>query len=407
MIIQPKVRGFICTTAHPTGCASHIQEQIDYVKSKGVIKNGPRRALIIGASTGYGLASRVMAAFGAGASTIGVFFERASENGRTATAGWYNSAAFEQKARAAGLYARSFNGDAFSDDMRRQVVEAVRRDLGAVDLIVYSLASPRRQHPRTGEVTKSVLRPIGQSYTNKSIDLTTNQLETVTLPSATAEEIAQTVAVMGGEDWEFWMDALGQADLLSKGCLAAAYSYIGPELTRPIYRNGTIGRAKDHLEATAKKLDARLKNINGRALVSVNKALVTQSSSAIPFIPLYFIMLKMAMKARGVEEGCIEQMRRLFAERLYSAGGILVDVEGRVRMDDWEMREDIQQEVGRWWEKINRDNLKEYADLVGYQEDFMKLFGFGLKGVDYTQDVDPAQRILSIPDVNFVKECKA
>jgi len=401
MIIQPKIRGFICTTAHPVGCANHVQEQIDYVRNGGPVSNGPKRVLIVGASTGYGLSSRIVSAFGCGAQTIGVFFEKESSGGKTASAGWYNSVAFEQKAQAEGLYAKSFNGDAFSDDMKTKVICTIKKDWGGVDLVVYSLASPRRQHPRTGQIARSVLKPLGKEYTNTSIDMFKDKLETVTLPVATQEEVDQTVSVMGGEDWEFWIDALDKEGLLSKGIMTVAYSYIGPELTRPVYRNGTIGKAKDHLEATANKLNERLHKVNGRALISVNKALVTQSSSAIPFIPLYFILLSKVMKAKGIEEGCIEQVDRLYRDFLYKGGDILVDENGFVRLDDRELREDVQQIVSRRWDMLTEDNLKEVADLDGYHKDFLKLFGFGLDGVDYSAEVDPDQKLLSVTTQPF------
>lgn len=395
MIIQPKIRGFICTTAHPVGCARSIQEQIDYVKKQGTVEHGPRRALIIGASNGYGLASRIVSAFGCGASTIGVFFEKEPEDKRTASAGWYNSVAFEQKAGQAGLYAKSFNGDAFSDDIKKKVVDAIKKNMGQVDLVIYSLASPRREHPKTGQLAKSALRPINNVYTGKTLDVTTNTLESVTLPLATQEEIEQTVSVMGGEDWEYWIDALEKDGLLSPGALTVAYSYMGPELTRSIYREGTIGRAKDHLEATARKLDERLKKIKGRALVSINKALVTQSSSAIPVIPLYFVLLNKVMKTKGIYEDCIAQIYRLFATRLYAGGLIPVDEQGLIRVDDFELRADVQSEVNTRWEKLTNENLFQLADIDGYHEEFLRLFGFGLKGVDYNADVDHAQKLPS------------
>lgn len=390
MIIQPKIRGFICTTAHPVGCDAHVKQQIDYVKKHPPLLNGPKKVLVIGASTGYGLASRITAAFGAKAATVGVFFERPCENNkRTATAGWYNTAAFEKYAKAEKLYARSFNEDAFSDEAKQKVTEAIKKDLGPVDLIIYSLASPRRVHPRTGQVAKSVLRPVGAPYTNKSIDFEKNEVIEVTLPSATQEEIDQTVSVMGGEDWEMWIDSLDQSNLLANGAMTIAYSYIGPEITTAVYRRGTIGAAKDHLEQTAKKLDERLKQKKGRAFVSVNKALVTQSSSAIPFIPLYFVLLMKVMKQKGVHENCIEQIERLFFKRLYTGNPIPLDQEGRIRIDDFEMREDIQKEVMQLWEKVNSQNVKDIADVKGYEEDFLKLFGFGFPGVNYNEDVNP------------------
>ena len=391
MIVQPKIRGFICTTAHPLGCAKNVQEQIDYVKSQGPVKQGPKKVLVIGASTGYGLASRIVAAFGSQAATIGVFFERPAEPKRTATAGWYNSIAFEKAAKAAGLYARSVNGDAFSDDVRHQVIALIKKDLGQVDCVIYSLASPRRTHPKTGEVFKSVLRPKDKPYTNKSIDFEKNEVMDVTLPAAAQEEIDQTIAVMGGEDWQMWIDALEKEKLLSPGAVTVAYSYIGPEVTQAVYRNGTIGAAKDHLEATAHKLDERMKKMKGRALVSVNKALVTQSSSAIPFIPLYFVLLMKVMKAKGVHEDTIQQVYRLFAKNLFTGKSfeqIPVDGEGRVRVDDLELREDVQREVMANWKAVATDNLEKIADVKGYNDDFLRLFGFGLQGVDYSADVE-------------------
>lgn len=395
MIIQPKIRGFICTTAHPLGCAQNVQNQIDHVKKQGKIGHGPRKVLVIGASNGYGLASRIVSAFGCGASTIGVFFEKEPEDKRTASAGWYNSVAFEQKAIRASLYARSFNGDAFSDEIKEKVVDTIKKDLGQVDLVIYSLASPRRQHPRTGQLAKSTLKPITQVYTGKTLDVSTDSLQPVTLPQATPEEIEQTVSVMGGEDWEYWIDALEKNGLLSPGALAVAYSYMGPELTRSIYREGTIGRAKDHLEATTRKLDERLKKIKGRAFVSVNKALVTQSSSAIPVIPLYFVLLNKVMKAKGIYEDCIAQIYRLFATRLYTGGPVPVDEQGLIRVDDLELRADVQSEVNKRWEKLTNENFAQLADLDGYHEEFLRLFGFGLAGVDYSADVDYQQKLPS------------
>ena len=391
MIVQPKVRGFICTTAHPQGCAANVQEQIDYVKSKGVIKDGPKKVLVIGASTGYGLASRIVAAFGCGAATIGVFFERPAEGKRTATAGWYNSVAFQKAARGAGLYAKSINGDAFSDDIRIQTIDLIKKDLGQVDCVIYSLASPRRIHPKTGEVYKSVLRPKDVKYTNKSIDFEKNEITEVSLPAATEEEIQHTIMVMGGEDWQMWIDALNNAGVLAKGAVTVAYSYIGPDVTTPVYRNGTIGAAKDHLEATAHLLDTFMKKNGGRAFISVNKALVTQSSSAIPFIPLYFVLLMRVMKKKNIHEECIHQIYRLFGGKLYNARALAqvpVDPQGRVRVDDLEMRQDVQDEVSALWKNVSTENVNEIADVKGYEEDFLKLFGFGFSNVDYNSEVE-------------------
>jgi len=397
MIVQPKIRGFICTTAHPVGCAQLIKNKIDYVKSKGKIENGPKNVLVIGASTGYGFSSRIVSAFGCGAATIGVFFEKPAEGKRTATAGWYNSVAFEKEAQKDGLYAKSFNGDGFSDEIRDKVAETIKKDLGQVDLIIYSLASPRRQHPKTGKIAKSVLKPIGKSYTNTSIDLKTNKLETVSLPEATQEEIDQTVSVMGGEDWEYWINRLEADNLLADGCTTVAYSYVGPKLTKPVYRQGTIGRAKDHLEQTAQKLNKRFSKIKGRALISVNKALVTQSSSAIPFIPLYFIILSKVMKDKNVHENCIEQVDRLFRSKLYCEDPILVNDDGFIRMDNHEMNDDVQKIVHQNWDNLNQENLEGVADLKGYHKDFLNLFGFGVEGVDYDADVEIDLNLPSAP----------
>ncbi len=391
MIVQPKIRGFICTTAHPQGCAANVQEQIDFVKKRSPITGGPKKVLVIGASTGYGLASRITAAFGCQAATLGVFFERPSEGKRTATAGWYNSVAFHKAARAAGLYAKSINGDAFSDEIRQQTIDLIKKDLGQVDCVIYSLASPRRTHPKTGEVYKSVLRPKGQTYTNKSIDFEKNEVMDVTLPAASEEEIQHTIMVMGGEDWQMWIDSLKSAGVLANGAVTVAYSYIGPDVTTPVYRNGTIGAAKDHLEATAHTLDKVMKNSGGRAFVSVNKALVTQSSSAIPFIPLYFVILMKVMKKKNIHEDTIAQIYRLFSDRLYNGRPLVqvpVDDQGRVRVDDYEMRQDVQDEVAAVWKNISTVNVKDIADVKGYEEDFLKLFGFGFPGVNYDQEVE-------------------
>lgn len=390
MIIKPKVRGFVCVTAHPTGCAAHIQEQIDHVKARGPIKQGPRNVLVIGASTGYGLASRITAAFGSGAATLGVFFERPSEEGRPATPGWYNSIAFTRAARAAGLYAGNINGDAFSSEIKAQAIATIAREMGPIDLVVYSLASPRRTHPLTGVVHKSCLKPLGASYTNKTVDTDKGLVSEVTIDPANEAEAADTVAVMGGEDWEMWMQALADAKLLAPGATAVAYSYIGPVHTWPIYKDGTIGRAKIDLERAARAIDAQLKaHGNGRAFISVNKALVTQASSAIPVVPLYISILYKVMKAAGTHEGCIEQMQRLFATQLYNGSTLKFDGEGRVRVDDWEMRPPIQEQVSAIWPQVTTENLAALTDIAGYRTEFLKLFGFGLPGVNYDADVEP------------------
>ncbi len=390
MVIKPKVRGFVCVTAHPGGCAAQVAEQIAHVRAAGPIKDGPRKLLVLGASTGYGLSSRIAAAFGSGAATAGVFFERPSEEGRTATPGWYNTIAFTRAARAAGLYARNFNGDAFSDTLKQEVVTALKADLGQVDLVVYSLASPRRQHPRTGAVHKSVLKPVGTSYSNKTVDTDKGIVSEITIDPATDAEMADTIAVMGGEDWEMWMDALETAGVLAPGATSVAYSYIGPEVTWPIYKNGTIGLAKNDLERAANRIDARLKAHGyGRAFISVNKALVTQASSAIPVVPLYISILYKIMKERGLHEGCIGQMQRLFATQMYNGNPLAFDEAGRVRVDDWEMRPEIQAEVARIWPQVTSENLAALTDIVGYRAEFLKLFGFGLPGIDYEAEVEP------------------
>lgn len=391
MIVEPKVKGFLCITAHPEGCAENVREQIAYVKSKGDIKDGCKSALIIGSSTGYGLASRIVSAFGCGASTIGVFFERPGDNvrQRPASAGWYNTAEFTKQAQAAGLYAVNINGDAFSDDIKHQTIEAIKNSpLGKVDLIVYSLASPRRTDPKTGEVYKSVLKTVGEERKDKSLDTDKNQVIEITVPAANEREIFETVKTMGGDDWELWIKALDEAGVIANGCTSVAYSYIGPELTYPIYRSGTIGLAKKDLEATAQRVDGLLKLYRGKAFISANKALVTQASSAIPVVPLYVSILYKVMKQMGIHEGCIEQIQRLFSTQLYNDNCLDFDDDGRVRIDNLELREDVQKAVYDIWPKVSTENLYELTDYAGYKKEFLKLFGFGLPNVDYSKDVD-------------------
>lgn len=390
MIVEPKIRGFICTTAHPEGCAKNVQEQIAYVTGKGAQSGGPKRVLIIGASTGYGLATRIAAAFGYGADTLGVFFERPASGKRTASAGWYNSAAFEQAAHEKGVYAKSINGDAFSNEIKEETLETIRRDWGGgVDLVIYSVASPRRTRPQTGETFNSVLKPVGPQYTSKDLDVMTGKISDITIDSASKEEIEATTQVMGGEDWHLWIEALTKADLLAPGCQTLAYSYIGPEMTHAIYRNGTIGHAKADLEATAHHLSSEMQaTCDGRAMIAVNKALVTQASSAIPVVPLYTSALYRVMKEKGIHEGCIEQMWRLFTERLCTGKETPLDSEGRIRLDDWEMRDDVQQEVVKLCQATTEANVLEITDLKGYRDEFNRLFGFGLDGIDYTVDVE-------------------
>jgi len=395
MIIAPKIRGFICTTAHPEGCAKHVAGQIAVVKSRGLIGNGPKKVLVIGSSTGYGLSSRIAAAFGSNAATIGVFFEKPGEPAKCGTADWYNTAAFEKEAAAAGLYARSFNGDAFSDPVKSEVIAAIKADLGQVDLVIYSLASPRRTDPKSGEVYKSVLKPVGESYTAKNLNTTTGVVNEITIAPAEGDDEAQTTAVMGGEDWELWTDALLEAGVLADGVRTVAYSYIGPEVTWPIYKNGTIGKAKEDLERVQRALDEKLAPLNGKAWVSVNKALVTQASSAIPVVPLYISLLYKVMKADGTHEDTIEQMDRLLRDRIYN-GNPQADAAGRIRVDDWEMTPEVQALVGKRWDGVNTENLSELGDFEGYQSSFLRLFGFGLTGVDYAAESDPGVGVPSL-----------
>jgi enoyl-[acyl-carrier protein] reductase/trans-2-enoyl-CoA reductase (NAD+) len=395
MIIEPRMRGFICLTAHPKGCEQNVKNQIEYVKSKGKI-DGAKKVLVIGASTGFGLASRISSAFGSDAGTIGVFFEKPPTEGRTASPGWYNSAAFEREATKAGLYAKSINGDAFSDEVKRQTLDMIKADLGQVDLVIYSLASPVRMNPKTGVLHRSTLKPIGKNFTNKTVDFHTGNVTQVSIDPANQEDIDNTVTVMGGEDWAMWMEALKSENLLADGATTIAYSYIGPSLTEPVYRKGTIGRAKDHLEATAFEITDNLKDLNGKAYVSVNKALVTQASSAIPVIPLYISLLYKLMKDEGIHEGCIEQIQRLYADRVFSGKEIPLDEAGRIRIDDWEMRKDIQDEIAVLWEKATTENLSEIGDLAGYKQDFLNLFGFGFEGVDYSADANEMVQVPSI-----------
>lgn len=387
MIIEPKMRGFICLTSHPKGCEQNVVNQINYVKSKGTI-DGPKKVLVIGASTGFGLASRITSAFGSNASTIGVFFEKPPQPGKPGSPGWYNTAAFDKQAQQAGLYAKSINGDAFSNEIKQKTLDLIKADLGQIDLVIYSLASPVRTNPKTGITHRSVLKPIGNSFTNKTVDFHTGIVSNITIEPCTPEDIENTVAVMGGEDWDMWMDELKKANLLAPNAITVAYSYIGPALTEAVYRKGTIGRAKDHLEATASTITNKLKDIGGKAYVSVNKALVTQASSAIPVIPLYISLLYKVMKAEGLHEGCIEQIQRLFQARLYTGSAVPTDAEGRIRIDDWEMREDVQSKVAELWKQADTDTLPNIGDLKGYKNDFLNLFGFSVDKVDYLADVN-------------------
>jgi enoyl-[acyl-carrier protein] reductase/trans-2-enoyl-CoA reductase (NAD+) len=387
MIIEPRMRGFICLTAHPEGCRQNVKNQIAYVQSKPIV-NGPKKVLVIGASTGFGLASRITAAFGSQAATIAVFFEKPPKDGKTASPGWYNSAAFDELAQESGLYAKSINGDAFSNEIKQKAFELIKADLGQVDLVIYSLASPVRTHPITGTLHRSVLKPIGSTFSNKTVDFHTGKVSTISIEPAQPEEIENTIAVMGGEDWAMWMEQLKTANLLAPGAITVAYSYIGPALTEAVYRKGTIGAAKDHLERTAFAITDSLKSINGKGYVSVNKALVTQASSAIPVIPLYISLLYKVMKAKHIHEGCIEQIQRLFQDRLYSNKTVPLDGNGRIRIDDWEMRADVQETVAALWEQSDTETLGAIGDLAGYKTDFLQLFGFDVKGIDYSIEVD-------------------
>jgi len=390
IVIEPRIRGFICVTAHPLGCEAHVQEQIDYVKKQGPITAAPKKVLVIGASTGYGLASRISAAFGGGAATVGVFYEKSSDNGKTATAGWYNTLAFDRKAKEAGLYSHSINGDAFSDDIKSKTIEVIKKDLGTVDLVVYSLASPQRMHPKSGTLFKSVIKPIGSTFTAKTLDTDKELVKDISIDPATEEQVADTMQVMGGEDWQMWMDALREAKVLADGAVTVAYSYIGPEVTWPIYRDGSIGVAKADVEKTAKKLNQDLASTGGKAYVSINKALVTQASSAIPVVPLYISLLYKVMKENNSHEGCIEQMYRLFAANLYNCAKPNLDQEGRIRIDDKEMEASVQAKVDALWPQVTSENLKQISDYNSYRSEFLKLFGFGLPGVNYKEAVDPA-----------------
>jgi enoyl-[acyl-carrier protein] reductase / trans-2-enoyl-CoA reductase (NAD+) len=383
MIVKPRIRGFVCITAHPKGCEAKVRQEIEVAKAARK-EGGPKKVLVIGSSTGYGLSTRIACAFSHDAATLGVFFERPSMKGKPASAGWYNSVAFEKAAHEAGLYAKSINGDAFSDEIKAQTIETIKADLGQVDLVVYSLASPRRTDPKTGETYRSVLKPIGESFTNRTLDTDKDEVSEVTIEPASVEEVAHTVKVMGGEDWELWMDALDAAGVLAPGAKSVAYSYIGPEITWPVYTNGTIGQAKKDVERAAAAITAKHKC---SAYVAVNKAVVTQASSAIPVVPLYISILFKVMKAKGTHEDCIEQMVRLLNERLYG-DDLQLDSVGRIRVDDWEMDPDVQQAVADIWPSIRSETLNAESDYLGYQNNFLALFGFGLPGVNYDEDVE-------------------
>ena len=390
MIIKPRIKGFVCITSHPIGCLENIREQAAYAKNQQVLEeNKPKRVLVIGSSTGYGLSSRISAAFSCGADTLGVYFERPPTDERTASAGHYNSEAFCKLAREAGLKAEDINGDAFSNEIKETVIAKAKEFGGTFDLVIYSLASPRRTDPIDGKNYRACLKPIGAIYKNKTLDTDRKLVKEITIDPANEDEIFQTEKVMGGEDWEAWTDTLLEAGVLSPDCLNIAYSYIGPQVTQPIYRNGTIGRAKVHLENTAARITEKMGNAgSGKAFVSVNKALVTQASSAIPVVPLYISILYKIMQELGTHEGCIEQTCRLFKDRLYGEHETLVDEENRIRLDDWEMEPSVQQKIIEIWPSVNTENLNEATSFELYQQEFLKLFGFGRDDVDYDQEVD-------------------
>ena len=393
MIIKPRFRDFICVTAHPDGCKKNVDMQIDYVK-KAKISNEFKRVLIIGASTGYGLSSRIVSTFGWDASTIGVVFEKHGTENRTASAGWYNTAAFEERALEEGHYAKTINGDAFSEEIKEKTIKLIKNDLEKIDLVIYSIASPRRKNPITGETSISSLKPIGEPFKNKSVNFHTFEVCDVEIEPANDEEIKQTINVMGGEDLEMWVDELLKAGVLEKGANVIAYSYIGPKITYPIYRNGTIGKAKEDIERVSKVINSKLKQIEGSAYISINKALVTQSSSAIPVVPLYISLLDKVLKEKNLNEGSVEQIYRLYSEIAH--GKTTVDELGRIRIDDREMREDVQKEITELWDQVTTENVQQITNINIFREDFFKLFGFGYDGIDYEKDIATNTEILNL-----------
>ncbi|GEA51015.1 enoyl-[acyl-carrier-protein] reductase [NADH] 1 [Vibrio inusitatus NBRC 102082] len=390
MIIKPRIRGFICTTTHPVGCEANVKQQIAYTKAQGPIANAPKRVLVVGSSSGYGLSSRIAAAFGGNAATIGVFFEKPATEKKPGTAGFYNAAAFDKLAHEEGLYAKSLNGDAFSNEAKQKTIELIKEDLGQIDMVVYSLASPVRKLPETGELIRSSLKPIGETYTSTAVDTNKDQIIEASIEPATEEEIADTVTVMGGEDWELWINSLSDAGVLADGCKTVAYSYIGTELTWPIYWDGALGRAKMDLDRASTALNEKLSATGGTANVAVLKSVVTQASSAIPVMPLYIAMVFKKMREEGVHEGCMQQIYRMFSQRLYKADGTAAEVDesNRLRLDDWELRDDIQQHCRDLWPQITSENIRELTDYQEYKDEFLSLFGFGVEGVDYEADVD-------------------
>lgn len=391
MIIKPKIRGFICTTTHPVGCEANVKEQIEYTKAQGPIANAPKRVLVVGSSSGYGLSSRIAAAFGGGAATIGVFFEKPGTEKKPGTAGWYNSAAFDKFAKAEGLYSKSLNGDAFSHEAKQKVIDLIKEDLGQIDMVVYSLASPVRKMPDSGELVRSTLKPMGETYTATAVDTNKDELIEASIEPATEQEVQDTVTVMGGQDWELWINALSEAGVLADDCKTVAYSYIGTEITWPIYWHGALGKAKMDLDRAATALNEKLSATGGSANVAVLKSVVTQASSAIPVMPLYIAMVFKKMREEGVHEGCMEQIHRMFTQRLFKEDGSApeLDEANRLRLDDWELREDIQKHCRELWPQVTNENLFEVADYQQYKDEFLKLFGFGIESVDYDADVSP------------------
>jgi enoyl-[acyl-carrier protein] reductase/trans-2-enoyl-CoA reductase (NAD+) len=397
MVIKPKIRGFICTNAHPVGCSEHVQEQINYVKQQGALKNAPKNVLVIGASTGYGLASRITAAFGGGAKTLGIFFEKEGTERKTGSAGWYNTAAFQNAADEAGLWSKNINGDAFSNEIKQKTIDTIKADLGKVDLVIYSLASPRRTDPNTGEVYSSTLKPIGNAVTTKNLNTSKREIDEITVEAATQDDIDNTIKVMGGEDWEMWIDTLKEADVLADNFKTTAYTYIGKELTWPIYGHATIGKAKEDLDRATVAIKESTKALNGQAYVSSLNAVVTQASSAIPIMPLYISALFKVMKADGTYEGTIEQIHGLFTENLYGEAPRFDDG-GHLFQNYKELEDDVQARIQAVWDKVDTSTIDELTDYAGYHNEFLRLFGFGIESVDYEQDVEPVQTIANMID---------
>jgi len=397
MVIKPKIRGFICTNAHPVGCAEHVQEQVSYVKQQGALKSAPKNVLVIGASTGYGLASRITAAFGGGAKTLGIFFEKEGTDRKTGSAGWYNTAAFQEAADEAGLWSKNINGDAFSNEIKQKAIDTIKADLGKVDCIIYSLASPRRTDPNTGEVFSSTLKPIGSAVTTKNLNTSKREIDEITVEAANQDDIDNTIKVMGGEDWEMWIDALKEADVLADNFKTTAYTYIGKELTWPIYGHATIGKAKEDLDRATAAIKESTKDLNGEAYVSSLNAVVTQASSAIPIMPLYISALFKVMKADGTYEGTIEQIHALFSENLYGESPRFDDG-GHLFQNYKELEDDVQARVQAVWDKVDTSSIDELTDYVGYHNEFLRLFGFGIDGVDYDQDIDSVKPIANMID---------